>query len=66
MSRFSSHHEPPPAPVVAELVRAGLSWNTAMAMEQWKAREVLELLRSEVTDAHVGRLGNGARAHGTI
>lgn len=38
-------HQPPPAPLVAELVRAGVSWSTAMAMESWKAREVLELLR---------------------
>lgn len=38
-------HRPPSAAVVAELVRAGLSLETALAMEWWKAEEVLELLR---------------------
>lgn len=38
-------HQPPPAPVVADLIRAGLTRSTALAMESWKAREVLELLR---------------------
>ena len=38
-------HQPPPAALVAELVRAGVSSSTALAMESWKAREVLELLR---------------------
>ncbi len=41
----SSLHTPPAPGVVAELVRAGVSWGTAMAMERWKAQEVLELLR---------------------
>ena len=45
MSRLPIH-VPPPPPVVAELMRAGLSWSTATAMEPWKAREVLDLLRS--------------------
>jgi hypothetical protein len=39
-------HQPPPTPVISELIRAGLSLSTAMAMEPWKAREVLELLHS--------------------
>lgn len=38
-------HQSPPDAVVAELVRAGISTETAMAMERWKAQEVLELLR---------------------
>jgi hypothetical protein len=38
-------HEPPPTPILTELLRAGLSLSTAMAMEPWKAAEVLELLR---------------------
>jgi hypothetical protein len=38
-------HQSPPEAVVAELVRAGISTETAMAMERWKAQEVLELLR---------------------
>jgi hypothetical protein len=38
-------HQPPSAAVVAELVRAGVSEETALAMERWKAEEVLELLR---------------------
>jgi hypothetical protein len=39
-------HQPPPTLVISELLRAGLSLSTAMAMEPWKAREVLELLHS--------------------
>jgi hypothetical protein len=38
-------HQPPSAAVLAELVRAGISLETALAMERWKAQEVLELLR---------------------
>jgi len=38
-------HKPPSAAIVAELVRAGVSPETAQAMERWKAEEVLELLR---------------------
>ena len=38
-------HKPPSAAIVAELVRAGVSLETALAMERWKAEEVLELLR---------------------
>ncbi len=37
-------HRPPPAALVSALVRAGVSVSTAMAMERWKAQEVLELL----------------------
>ena len=40
-------HQPPPANVVAELVRAGVSITTALAMERWKAQEVLDLLKAE-------------------
>jgi hypothetical protein len=38
-------HQPPPTLIVEELMRAGVTRSTAMAMEGWKAREVLELLR---------------------
>jgi hypothetical protein len=38
-------HRPPSQAIIAELVRAGVSHETAMAMERWKAQEVLELLR---------------------
>ncbi len=38
-------HKPPSQAIVAELVRAGVSHETAMAMERWKAQEVLDLLR---------------------
>jgi hypothetical protein len=41
----SNIHTPPSEAVVAELIRAGVSPETAMAMERWKADEVLELLR---------------------
>jgi hypothetical protein len=37
-------HEPLPDPVVEVLIRAGLTRSTALAMEEWKAREVLDLL----------------------
>jgi predicted protein tyrosine phosphatase len=40
-------HEPPPDSLVVALVHAGVSRNTALAMEQAKAIEVLSLLRSE-------------------
>jgi len=40
-------HQPPTPIVVAELVRAGVSITTALAMERWKAQEVLELLKAE-------------------
>ena len=46
MGRFPEH-QPPTAAVVAELMRAGLSWTTAMAMERWKAEEVLQLLNPQ-------------------
>ena len=39
-------HQPPPTPVISELLSVGLSLSTAMAMEPWKAREVLELLHT--------------------
>jgi hypothetical protein len=38
-------HQPPPPTLVAALMRAGVSWDTAMAMERWKAQEVLDLLQ---------------------
>ena len=38
-------HKPPTPADVAELVRAGVSEETALAMERWTAQEVLELLR---------------------
>jgi hypothetical protein len=46
MTNPGNIHKPPPQTVIAELVRAGLSPETAAAMERWKAQEVLELLRS--------------------
>ena len=52
-------HQPPSQAVVAELVRAGLSPETAMAMERWKAQEVLELLRS---GPETGLPSRGAKA----
>ena len=39
-----------PESVVTELLHAGLSRSTVLAMEHWKAQEVLDLLRS----AHAG------------
>jgi len=65
MSRFPAH-QPPPAPLVAELIRAGLSQTTAMAMERWKAQEVLDLLRKDVTDDTAAAGGMLAQGRGTI
>ena len=65
MSRFPAH-QPPPATVVAELMRAGLSWGTAMAMERWKAEEVLELLSPQVSNDIPRSAGRPGPARGTI
>jgi hypothetical protein len=63
MSRLHIH-QPPPQPVISELMRAGLSLSTAMAMEPWKAREVLELLGfSGLGDPH---LESATPARGSI
>ena len=56
MTRYPIHRPPAPA-VVAELVRAGVSEETALAMERWKAQEVLELLRFGPESA----VGTGSR-----
>jgi hypothetical protein len=50
-------HRPPSQAVVAELVRAGVSQETALAMERWKAEEVLELLRYRPESALPGAAG---------
>jgi hypothetical protein len=47
-------HRPPPAAIVSALVRAGVSLSTAMAMERWKAQEVLDLLGAAAPSAHGG------------
>ena len=44
-------HRPLPDDVVRSLVSAGLSSSTVQAMEGWKAREVLELLRDHAPAA---------------
>lgn len=63
MSR-SPVHQPPPASDVAALVNAGVSRSTALAMERWKAREVLDLLRA--TARHDLRLEPRGPARGSI
>ncbi|MEO8897605.1 MAG: hypothetical protein ABI352_06295 [Candidatus Dormibacter sp.] len=57
-------HQPPPGPIVEDLIRVGLTRSTALAMESWKAQEVLELLR-ETRRAELG-FQPGSPAHGTI
>jgi hypothetical protein len=57
-------HQPPPPPVVDVLVRAGLSWSTVMAMESWKAHEVLDLLRLSARAERA--VGPAAPARGSI
>lgn len=64
MSQFRIH-QPPPDAVVEELVKAGLSTDTAQSMERWKAVEILELLRRDVTDAMAPRV-RGPEERGTI
>ena len=57
MNRFPVH-QPPPDPVIEDLMRAGVTRSTAMAMETWKAREVLELLRDTArADLSMGAIG---------
>lgn len=63
MNRFPVH-QPPPDRVVEDLMRAGVTRSTAMAMEGWKAREVLELLRESARLEH--SLGAVAAARGTL
>jgi hypothetical protein len=41
--------------VISELIRAGLSLGTVMAMEAWKSQEVLGLLRSVRVGEATGR-----------
>ena len=54
-------HKAPPAAIVARLVRAGVSLETAQAMERWKAEEVLELLRfGQDAGAHPVKAAEGA------
>jgi hypothetical protein len=52
-----------PEPVVAELVRAGLSRSTVLTMGAWKAQEVLDLLHSgHAGEGHQRAAGWAARA----
>ncbi|HEX3605470.1 MAG TPA: hypothetical protein VH134_06075 [Candidatus Dormibacteraeota bacterium] len=53
----SPAHRPPPAALVTALVRAGVSFGTAMAMERWKAQEVLDLLGGTMPAALTGEEG---------
>jgi hypothetical protein len=48
MRRSAGQSGPQPLPqsLVAELIEAGISPSTVLAMEGWKAQEVVELLRS--------------------
>ena len=52
----------PPDTVVAALVRAGVSLPTALAMERYKADEILDLLRVEL----LADVVEGAAARGTL
>ena len=54
-------HQPPAPAVVAELIRAGVSMTTALAMERWKAQEVLDLLRLDAAH-HMPARTSGAQA----
>jgi len=59
-------HTPPSPKVIAELVRAGVSHETAMAMERWKAQEVLELLRFGPDAASPRAMGRQASLGGVV
>jgi len=65
---MSSHpvHHPPPPNVVAELIRAGVSMTTAMAMERWKAQEVLDLLRLDAANPSAARSLAEPQGSGTL
>ncbi|MFN2451420.1 MAG: hypothetical protein ABR541_03615 [Candidatus Dormibacteria bacterium] len=62
-------HQPPAPAVVAELIRAGVSMTTALAMERWKAQEVLDLLRLDAVHhapAHTATAQAEVRGSGTL
>jgi hypothetical protein len=50
-------HRPPPAALVLALVSAGVSVDTAMAMDRWKAEEVLDLLSGALGGSRHGDEG---------
>jgi len=59
----SKGRPPVPESTVTELIRAGLSRSTVLAMETWKAQEVLDLLHSaHAGEAHHWAPGWGSRA----
>ena len=58
-------HRPPPETVILALTRAGISRATAMAMEPWKAQEVLDLLAERRLQG-VRMLRGGPRLRGTL
>jgi hypothetical protein len=54
-----------PETVVTELIRAGLSRSTVLAMDGWKAQEVLDLLHSaHLGDGHRWSPDFRSRGHG--
>jgi hypothetical protein len=58
-------HRPPPETLILALMGAGLSRATAMAMEQWKAQEVLDLLHERALHG-AGALRGGPRRRATL
>jgi len=63
---MSAEHRPPPESTVRALTRAGLSRSTAVAMECWKAQEVLELLGIDQQARGSTVFREAAPARGTI
>jgi len=59
-------HQPPSASAVRALTRAGLSWSTAVAMEGWKAQEVLELLGYDQQERSMDPSQGADRGRGTL
>jgi hypothetical protein len=54
-----------PETLVTELLRAGLSRSTVLAMERWKAQEVFDLLHSaHFGDGHRWSAEFQSRGHG--
>ena len=54
-----------PETIVTELLRAGLSRSTVLAMEGWKAQEVFDLLHSaHLGDGHRQSPEFRSRSHG--
>jgi hypothetical protein len=58
-------HRPPPETIILALTGAGISRATAMAMQHWKAQEVLDLLHIRAVHGN-GAMRGGPRRRATL